>query len=58
MNQVSFNSLFSAKAPEKLNVSNKNSNSNTSIFTPAPSVETAGTVASSAPSGGSFSSVC
>ena len=58
MSLVNFNTNFAPKAPQTTNIQKTNSNS-PSIFTPAPSVETAGSVASSAPaSSGSFSAVC
>ena len=58
MSLVNFNTNFAPKAPQSIHVQKSNSNS-PSIFTPAPSVETAGSVASSAPaSSGSFGAVC
>ena len=49
---------FGAKIAKKVQAPQANVKSNSPVFTPAPSVETAGSVASAAPATGSFSAVC
>ena len=57
MNPVNLNCVFAPKSTEKTSVSNNSPSP--SIFTPAPSSsETAGSIASSASSSGSFGAVC
>ena len=60
MNPVNLNLTFGTSALADVQKSNAKASSQPSIFTtPAPSVETAGSVASAAPSsGGSFSATC
>ena len=57
MSLVNFNGIFGAGGASSVN-SPKVQTAKPSVFTPAPSVETAGSVASSAPASGSFSAVC
>ena len=62
MSLVNFNVGFGAKIQQKAGNVQQKSDSGSSVFTPAPSTETAGSVASAAPastsSSGSFSGVC
>ena len=61
---VDFSSLFQFRTPAHQDAAPKASSTPSSVFTPAPSTETAGSVASAAPassapaSSGSFCAVC